>query len=133
MSAQSNAETMRKGYAAFSRGDMDALRNELFTADIVWHQGGRNQTSGDYRGADAVVALFGKLFQLTDGTFRVEVHDVLASEEHAVVLARVHAQRAGKSIEHGDYSHVCHFRDGKLSEAWIVDVDPYELDEFFGK
>ena len=27
---------------------------------------------------------------------------------------------------------VCHFQDGKLSEAWIVDVDPYELDEFFG-
>src|SRR5436853_7653418 len=99
MSAQSNAEAMRKGYAAFSRGDMDALRNELFTSDIVWHQGGRNQTSGDYRGVDAVLGLFGKLFQLTDGTFRVEVHDVLASEDHAVVLARVHGQRGGKSVE----------------------------------
>ena len=31
----------------------------------------------------------------------------------------------------GEYSHVCHFRNGKLSEAWIVGVDPYELDEFF--
>ena len=132
MSAQTNAEVMRKGYDAFSRGDMDALRNELFTPDIVWHQGGRNQTSGDYRGTDAVLGLFGKLFQLTDGTFQVEVHDVLASEEHAVVLARVRARRAGKTIEHGQYSHVCHFQDGKLSEAWIVDVDPYELDEFFG-
>jgi uncharacterized protein len=132
MSAQGNAEVMRKGYEAFSRGDMDALRNELFTPEIVWHQGGRNQTSGDYRGTDAVLGLFGKLFQLTDGTFQVEVHDVLASEEHAVVLARVRAQRAGKTLEHGEYSHVCHFQDGKLSEAWIVDVDPYELDEFFG-
>jgi len=131
MSAQGNAELMRRGYEAFSRGDMDTLRNELFTPDIVWHQGGRNQTSGDYRGADAVLGLFGKLVQLTDGTFQVEVHDLLASEEHAVVLARVRAQRAGKTLEHGEYSHVCHFRDGKLSEAWIVDVDPYELDEFF--
>ena len=79
-----------------------------------------------------MLGLFGKLFQLTDGTFQVEVHDVLASEEHAVVLARVRARRAGKTIEHGQYSHVCHFQDGKLSEAWIVDVDPYELDDFFG-
>jgi ketosteroid isomerase-like protein len=131
MSAQTNAEAMRKGYEAFSRGDMDALRNELFTDDIVWHQGGHNQTSGDYRGADQVLGLFGKLHQLTDGTFRVEVHDLLASEDHVVVLARVQATRAGKSLQHGDYSHVCHFRDGKLSEAWIVDVDPYETDEFF--
>jgi uncharacterized protein len=132
MSAQTNAEVMRKGYEAFSQGDMDRLRKELFTPDIVWHQGGRNQTSGDYRGADDVIALFGRLFQLTDGTFRVEVHDLLASDDHVVVLARVHAQRAGKTLQHGEYSHVCHFRDGKLSEAWIVDVDPYELDEFFG-
>jgi ketosteroid isomerase-like protein len=131
MSAQGNAETIRKGYDAFSRGDMDTLRNELFTPDIVWHQGGRNQTSGDYRGADQVIGLFGKLFQLTDGTFKVEVHDVLASEEHAVVLAGVQAQRAGKTLAHGEYSHVCHFRDGKLSEAWIVNVDPYEVDQFF--
>jgi uncharacterized protein len=132
MSAQSNAAAMRKGYEAFSRGDMDTLRNELFTQDIVWHQGGRNQTSGEYRGVDQVLGLFGKLFQLTDGTFRVDVHDTLASEEHVVVLARVQATRGGKSIQHGEYSHVCHFLDGKLSEAWIVNVDPYEVDEFFG-
>jgi ketosteroid isomerase-like protein len=131
MSAQSNVEAMRRGYEAFSRGDMDTLKNELFTPDVVWHQGGRNQTSGDFRGPDQVIGLFGKLFTLTDGTFRVEVHDMLASEDHVVVLAKVHAQRGGKTIQHGDYSHVCHFRDGKLSEAWIVNVDQYEGDEFF--
>jgi ketosteroid isomerase-like protein len=132
MSAQTNAAALRKGYDAFSRGDMDALRNELFSPDIVWHQGGRNQTSGDYRGTDAVIGLFGKLFQLTDGTFRVELHDVLASDEHVVALARTTGQRAGKTIQRGEYSHVCHFRDDKLTEAWIVNVDPYEIDEFFG-
>jgi uncharacterized protein len=130
MSAQSNAEAMRKGYDAFSRSDMDALRNDLFSPDIVWHQGGRNQTAGDYRGADGVIGLFGKLFQLTDGTFRIEVHDMLASDEHVVVLAQVHAQRAGKTLQQGNYCHISHFRDGKLSEAWIVNVDQYEVDEF---
>jgi hypothetical protein len=86
---------------------------------------GRNQTSGDYRGVDDVLGLFGKLFQLTDGTFRVEIHDVLASDEPAVVLARISGERAGRSVQNGNYAHVCHFREGKLSEAWIVDVDPY--------
>ena len=131
MSAQSNAALMRHGYDAFSRGDMDTLRNELFGPDIVWHQGGRNQTAGDYRGADEVLGLFGKLFQLTDGTFRVEIQDLLTSDERVVVLARVDAQRAGKAIKNGDYVHVCRFKDGKLSEAWIVNADPYEIDDFF--
>jgi ketosteroid isomerase-like protein len=130
MSAQSNAEAIRKGYEAFSRGDMDALRNDLFAADIVWHQGGRNQTAGDFRGPDEVIGLFGKLFQLTDGTFRAEVHDLLASDDHVVVLAAIHAARAGKTLQNGNYSHICHFRDGKLSEAWIVNVDQYGVDEF---
>jgi len=34
MSAQTNAEVMQKGYAAFSRGDMETLRNELFTPEV---------------------------------------------------------------------------------------------------
>jgi uncharacterized protein len=131
MSAENNAALMRKGYDAFSRGDMETLRNELFTPDIVWHQGGRNQTAGDYRGADAVVGLFGKLFQLTDGTFRVQIQDLLTSDERVVVLARVDAQRAGKAVQNGDYVHVCRFKDGRLSEAWIVNADPYEIDDFF--
>ncbi|MCA1648627.1 MAG: nuclear transport factor 2 family protein [Chloroflexi bacterium] len=131
MAAQSNAAALRRGYDAFSTGDMDTLRNQIFSSDIVWHQGGRNQTSGDYRGADAVLGLFGKLHQLTDGTFAVELHDVLASDEHVVALATTKGQRGGKTIKNGQYSHICHFRDGKLSEAWIVDVDPYEIDEFF--
>ena len=88
------------------------------------HGGGR-------RGPDEVIGLFGKLFQLTDGTFRVQIHDVLASDEHVVVLGHVDAQRAGKTVQNGNYDHVCHFRDGKLAEAWVVNVDQYEADAFF--
>ncbi len=36
----------------------------------------------------------------------------------------------GKSISE-PYAHVCQFRDGKLSEAWILDFDPYKVDELF--
>jgi ketosteroid isomerase-like protein len=37
-----NEDLIRRGYDAFSRGDMDTLR-ALFHPDIVWHAPGRSQ------------------------------------------------------------------------------------------
>jgi uncharacterized protein len=43
-----NEDLVRRGYDAFSRGDMQTLR-ELFHPDIVWHAPGRSQLAGDHR------------------------------------------------------------------------------------
>ena len=110
---------------------MDTLRREVFAPNIQWHQGGRNQTAGDYDGVDAVLGLFQKLFQLTDGTFKVAVHDVLASDQHVVVLGTISAQRGGKSLSNGNYGHVLHMQDDRIAESWVTAVDPYEQDAFF--
>src|SRR5438094_6380057 len=45
---------------------------EIFAPDIKWHTGGRNPLSGDLKGVDEVFANFGKLFELTGGTFKLE-------------------------------------------------------------
>ncbi|GAC1341307.1 MAG: nuclear transport factor 2 family protein [Candidatus Dormibacteria bacterium] len=128
--AAANGAALRKGYEAFQTGNLDLLRDELFDKDIVWHSPGRNPLSGEYRGVDAVLGLFGKQFELTNGTFKVELHDVLASDDHAVAMGTLSADRNGASLTE-QYVHVCHFRDGKLTEAWILDFDPYKVDEFF--
>ncbi|HEX6493738.1 MAG TPA: hypothetical protein VF112_09515 [Candidatus Dormibacteraeota bacterium] len=46
-----------------------------------------------------------KNMQETEGTFKVEVHDILANDEHAVALAVVSGQRQGKSLS-DRYTHV---------------------------
>jgi uncharacterized protein len=129
--ATANAAQLRRGYEAFQNGNMDLLRDELFAPDIVWHASGRNQLSGDFRGVDAVLASFVKQFELTNGTFRVEVHDILASNDHAVAIATLSGERDGKSVT-DQYTHVCHFGDdGRLKEAWILSFNPYAADELF--
>jgi len=60
---------------------MDTLR-ELFHPDIVWHAPGRSQLAGDHQGVDTVLGYFGRTMELTGGSFRVEVHDVVANDEH---------------------------------------------------
>jgi hypothetical protein len=128
--AQANLAVLRKGYEAFQSGNLDQLRDEIFDPDIVWHSPGRGPLAGDFRGADAVIGLFVKQFEMTNGTFKVDVHDFLVSDEHAVALGAVSGERNGQSLT-SNYVHVCHFRDGKVSEAWIVDYDPQTADEFF--
>jgi uncharacterized protein len=127
---EENYELLRRGYDAFMAGDMETLKNEIFAPDIVWHTPGDNPTSGDRAGADSVLELFAKYFELTDGTFRVEVHDLLASDDHGVVLGKVYGERKGRSIPE-DYVQVSHVKNGRVSESWIVSVDQKGTDEFF--
>jgi ketosteroid isomerase-like protein len=90
-----NEDLLRQGYDAFARGDMDWL-GEHFADDIVWHVPGQHQFAGDHRGKDAVFALFAKQMELTGGSFRLDIHDVLANDEHGVALATATATREGQ-------------------------------------
>jgi ketosteroid isomerase-like protein len=128
--AHPNEDLIRRGFEAFSKGDMDALRNEQFTSDVKYHAPGRSPVSGDYNGVDEVLGAFAKLFELTGGTFKTELHDVLANDEHGVALAPASAQRDGKTF-HDNGVLVFHFRDGKVSEFWLHSFDLYAGDEFF--
>ena len=51
------------------------------------------------------------------GTFRLELHDALATDDHLVVLTRATGRRGGKTIDDPDIT-VFHVRDGRLHEAW---------------
>jgi ketosteroid isomerase-like protein len=70
VAADKNIDLLKRGYKAFTTGDMDTLRSEIFQPDVLWHQPGDNPTAGDYRGVEQVIALFGNLLQRTDGTFK---------------------------------------------------------------
>ena len=124
-----NVELLRKGYDAYSTGDI-AVLNDLFADDILWHIAGRSQLAGDYNGRDAVFGFFGKLMELSDGTSAIEVHDILANDEHGVALVTGTGTRNGKSFS-GQDVHTFHFRDGKVVEFWDSPLDQYEADEFW--
>ena len=123
-------DVVRRGYDAFSRGDTQTLR-ELFDPDVVWHTPGRSQLAGDYRGVDAVLGFFGRTMELTGGTFRVEVHDVVANDEHVVGLHEVIAERDGKTLRDRNVL-VFHVHDGRTREVWQFWTDQYAADAFFG-
>lgn len=127
--AHANEELLRKGYQAFGEGDLDTVR-ELFADDIAWHVGGKNALSGDYKGIDQVFEFFGKLLELSGGTLKQELHDVLANDEHAVALVKTVQQVDGKTLE-DDAVHVFHVQNGKVTEFWAHPGNPYQFDEAY--
>lgn len=129
MAEHPNVERLRKGYAAYSTGDM-AVLTELFAEDTLWHIAGRSPVSGDYKGRDAVFGFFGKLMELSGGTSKVEVHDLLANDDHAVAIVTGTGTRNGKTLNSPDV-HVFHMRDGQVAEFWDSPLDQYEADEFW--
>lgn len=108
-----NEETLRKLYDALGRGDVPTVL-ELFTDDVQFHVSGRSQVSGDYVGKSVVLGFLGKLMELSGGTFRIKVLDVLANDEHGVVLTRETAQHDGRVLDNHAV-HVWDMRGGACS------------------
>ena len=130
MGAKENADLVRTGYEAFQRGDLAAFDN-ILTEDCVWHVPGRGQLAGDKKGRQATVEYYAQLGTLSEGTVKVDLHDVVANEEHVVGLQTTSAQRAGKSFETTE-AIVFHMRDGRVSEVWEHPFNLYGVDEVFG-
>jgi len=125
-----NAVLFKKGYGAFMAGDMDTVRS-LFAPDILWHVSGNNHFAGDYQGVDSVLTLFGQYFQETGGTFKVDVHDILANDIHGVAIATLSAQKDGKSLS-DRYVQLVQMKDGLQTESWIYADNPDVIDDFWG-
>ena len=127
--AQENAATIRRGYELFNTGNLGELA-QIFAEDVSWHTGGRGPLGGDKRGRDATFAYFGQLGELSGGSFRAELHDVVANDEHVVGLHIDTAQRAGRTLNVKE-ALVFHLQDGKVVEAWEHYDDSQAWEEFW--
>jgi len=124
-----NEILLRQAYAAQSRGDIEGYIN-LLSDDFLLHIPGRSQIAGDYMGKEEIRRHFREITQLSGGTFRTEVHDILASDTHVVGLVNARANREGRFVELPRV-HVWHVRNGKLSELWLHPVDQYAFDAYW--
>jgi uncharacterized protein len=127
---QSGEDRVRQANAAFGSGDLGALQRQFLAEDVVWHVPGRGPLAGDYRGIAEVIALFSKISELSGGTARFTLHDVLANGNNMISLATITAERTGKHYQ-DKLVHVMHVHDGKATEVWTYAADPFAAEEFW--
>jgi uncharacterized protein len=121
---------VQQAYAAQSEGDLDAYI-ELLSESFVLHIPGRSRIAGDYHGKDEVRRHFREMVELSEGTFRTDVHDVLVSDDHAVGLVNARGERDGRSVDLPRV-HVWHASDGALRELWLHPADQFAFDAYWG-
>jgi uncharacterized protein len=123
MSADQNIETTKKGYEAFTAGDVESALSSFDDA-IEWTLGGNSQVSGTYRGKDEVLGLLAKL---GEQSLTTKPSRFIADDDDVVVLTEVSA--GGDS---GAEADVFSFRDGKIVKAHSY-ADTAFQERVFGK
>jgi uncharacterized protein len=127
---QPNQDLVRAASAAFGSGDLTALQEQYFDPSIVWHVAGTGPMAGDYEGVEQVMGQLSKVSELTSGSLQPQIHDVLVSDDHTVVLVTISAARAGKQIQM-NLVHVIHAANGKATEVWTHSTDPAGAAQFW--
>jgi hypothetical protein len=121
---------IRTLFAAFEAGDADAVAR-AFADDVVWHFPGRaGRLAGDHRGPAAVFAFLAKVPELTGGTFRLDLVDVLANDRFGVAMFRGTASRDDKRLDNPTCLTM-RIESGKVVELWEFVWDLYHVDDFW--
>lgn len=91
-----NARRIREAFEAFSRGDLETVRLSA-TDDATWTNAGSGPLAGTYRGWSEIVGMFGRLVELTGGTYRLEVRSVVADDSHGFAVYDSTSTVAGRT------------------------------------
>ena len=124
-----NVQLARESFDAMKRGDTQWMSDHL-ADDVVWHIGGNSKAAGEVRGKDAVLQMTAGV---VGGESTLDIHDILADDDHTVVLGTAHLVAPdGDKVDY-KFVNVFHIRDDKVTEAWGMSENDAETDAFFDK
>ena len=130
MTEHPNTALLRRLFKAFAERDVATVQS-IIAEDAVWRfPGARGALAGEYHGRDEIAHFLGSVPKLTGGTFHLEVHDVAASDDRAVVLFTGRGERNGKTLENPT-ALVVSIRDGQAVEFSEYVWDLPAVDDFW--
>lgn len=119
-----NAALFRRMSQAADVGDFSSYADAI-ADDVEWWEIGADQP---IRGKDA---LFERMQGLMgQGTISIDLHDVIANDEHTVALVNATAERGGRTLSYKT-AEIYHLRDGKVTHRWAFSDDTAAINDFF--
>ena len=127
-----NAQVIHGLIDAFLTGDFERFMDG-FTEDAVFRVAGDNIISGEYRSKPVIRDYFIRLGQVTGGSMRIDVDEVLAGDQHAVMFIHVTTDRKGMHLEAECAEAFRLNDDGKITESWFLYEDQAAYDAFYAE
>jgi len=125
-----NARLVRDLFAAFRARDLEAIRSAI-SESAIWHFPGRNgRLAGDHAGHAGIFAFLARVSELTDGTFDLDLEEVVANDRIAVALFRGRARRRGRQLDNPTCLKI-RLEGGRAAEVFEFVWDLYAVDEFW--
>jgi ketosteroid isomerase-like protein len=124
------AARIRGLFQAFRDRDLAAIQAAI-PEHAVWHFPGRKGAlAGSHRGREAILAFLARVVALSEGSFRFEIEDVIASDTSAVAFFRGSGRRQGRTLDNPTCLRM-RIQDGRIVEVWEFVWDLYAVDEFW--
>ncbi|WP_369173437.1 nuclear transport factor 2 family protein [Streptomyces sp. R28] len=127
-----NVDIAGEYFQAVQKGDL-AKVGELLDEEIVWHQPGGNQFSGERKGRDAVFAMLGGMMEASQGSFAIDKIDALMGNGDMVAASIHFAGRREDTSMSMEGVDVLRLKDGKIVEMWLFSGDQAAEDAFWGQ
>jgi uncharacterized protein len=129
MAEHPNAALVRRGFVAFNSADIATL-TEIIAPDAVQHMPGNNRFSGDHKGLENILGMYGTLAEQTGGTFSATVEAIFANDHGAVAIYRTTATRGSRTLDQRD-ALVFEIMDGRAVDITEMPLDGEVNDEFW--
>ncbi|HKZ19879.1 MAG TPA: nuclear transport factor 2 family protein [Acidimicrobiia bacterium] len=119
-----NAALYRKVNQAVEAGDFSSYADNI-ADDVEWWEIGSDQP---IRGKGALMERMQQM--MGQGSVDIDLHDVIANDEHMVALVNAKVEREGRTLDYKT-AEIYHVRDGKITHRWAFSDDTAAINEFF--
>jgi ketosteroid isomerase-like protein len=119
-----NAALYRKMSQSVDAGDFSSYADAI-ADDVEWWEIGSDQP---IRGKSALLERMQGM--MGEGSIDVDLHDVIANDEHMVALVNAKAERQGRTLSYKT-AEIYHVRDGKITHRWAFSDDTAAINDFF--
>jgi ketosteroid isomerase-like protein len=125
-----HAARIRALFAAFHARDLATIR-EALAPDAVWHFPGRDgRLAGSHVGHAAIFGFLARVTELTEGTFELQLEQIIANDTHAVAFFRGRGKRLDRVLDNPTCLKI-RMQDGRAVEIHEFVWDLFAVDAFW--